>query len=143
MKKILGTIAVLVLATSLGGCLSKEEIAAAKARVANVVTAIKNGARVTTDAVLDSINTTCSMLGDINADKAAVQAVILNSARTPGPKTAANLQRVDQAVNAAQEVCSRSAAGTGNTMANLLLLWSYYTSASNAVAAAKQSGGTT
>jgi hypothetical protein len=143
MIKILSTIVMLVVATTLGGCFSKEEIAAAKDKVASVVIAVKNGARVTTDTLLDSINTTCSMLGDINTDKAAVQAVILNSARTPGPKTVANLERVDQAVSAAQGICSRSVAGTGNTMANLLQLWSYYTSASNAVALAKQSSGST
>jgi len=139
MMKILSAIAVLAFAPTLAGC----DIAAEEARVGQVVAAIKRGAVVTTDTILSSINTACSKLGDINNDKAAVQAVILGAARTPGPKTAANLARVDQAVGAAQAICSHSSAGTGNTVANLILLWSYYTSASNAVALAKQSGGTT
>jgi hypothetical protein len=107
------------------------------------VSAVKNGAQVTTDAILNTINTACSQLGDINADKAAVQAVILSAARSPGPKTAANLELVDRSVAAASEICSRSSAGTGNTVVNLLKLWGFYTSALNAVNQAKQSGGTT
>ena len=142
MIKLLATVAVLACAPFLAGC-DQATIAADEARVGQVVAAIKHGAVVTTDAILGSINTACSRLGDINADKTAVQTVIANAAKAPGPKTAQNLARVDQAVNAAQAICSQSSGGTGNTMANLLLLWGYYTSASNAVAAAKQSGGTT
>ena len=140
--KILATIVVLACAPVLAGC-DQATLAADEAKVGQVVAAIKQGAVVTTDAILGSINTACGRLGDINASKAAVQDVIRNAAKVPGPKTAANLARVDQAVGAAQAICSQSSGGTGNTVANLILLWGYYTSASNAVAAAKLSGGTT
>ena len=142
MIKLLATVAVLACAPILAGC-DEATIAADEARVGQIVAAIKQGAAVTTNAVLDGINTACGRLGNINDSKAAVQQVIANAAKVPGPKTAQNLARVDQAVNAAQAICSQSSGGTGNTMTNLLLLWGYYTSASNAVAAAKQSGGTT
>ncbi len=142
MRKILAAVVVLACAPLLAGC-DSATIAADEAKIGQVVAAIKKGATVTTDAVLNSINTACAHLGDINMDKAAVVAVISASAKMPGPKTAANLARVDQAVGAAQSICSQSAGGTGNTVANLIVLWSYYTTASNAVAAAKQSGGTT
>lgn len=142
MKKILAATAAVACVIGLTGC-DQTSIAAQEAQVGQVVAAIKNGAKVTTDSLVSGINIACSRLGDVNASKIAVQAVIAGAAKTPGPKTAQNLARVDQAVAAANAICSQSTMGTGNTVANLLLLWGYYTSASNAVAAAKQSGGTT
>jgi hypothetical protein len=141
-RKVSAAAILIACAPVLAGC-DSATIAADEAKVGQVVAAIKNGATVTTDAILNSINTACGHLGDINTDKAAVVAVISGAARTPGPKTAANLARVDQAVGAAQSICSRSAGGTGNTVANLIILWTHYTTAANAVAAAKQSGGAT
>jgi len=142
MMKILATVAALACIPVLTGC-DQASIAAQEAQVGQVVAAIKRGAQVTTDAVVSGINVACSRMGDVNANKIVVQSVIAGAARTPGPKTAQNLARVDQAVAAASAICSQSTMGTGNTVANLLLLWGYYTSASNAVALAKQSGGTT
>jgi hypothetical protein len=140
--KVFATAVLLACASVLAGC-DSATTAANEAKIGQVVSAVKNGARVTTDALLNSINTACVLLGDINMGKAAVVAVISASAKTPGPKTATNLARVDQAVAAAVPICDQSARGTGNTVANLITLWSYYTTASNAVAAAKQSGGAT
>lgn len=139
-QRIAAAAALGLFAVSAGGC-DSTTIAADEAKVAQVAAAVKKGVTVTTDAIVSAINSACGHLGDINADKAAVQAVIAGAARTPGPKTAQNLARVDQAVAAASGICSQSAAGTGNIAANLVLLWSYYTTAANAVAAAKQSGG--
>lgn len=141
MRKIILAITLAGFAISSVGCITKEQIAADEAKVAAVVAAAKKGAQVASDAVLGSINTVCGYLGDLNADKAAVQNIILSTTTTPGPKTQANLANVDRAVSAASAICAQSSAGTGNTVANLILLWSYYNSGRTAVNAAKLSGG--
>lgn len=141
MRKIILAVTLAGICLSITGCITKEQIASAEVKIAKVVAAAKNGARIASDELVGSINTACSFLGDLNADKAAVQNTILSTTTTPGPKTRQNLARVDQSVAAASAICSQSSAGTGNTVANLLLLWSYYNSGRAAVNAAKLGGG--
>lgn len=141
MKRLILALTLIAVAAGNTGCITKAQLADAEARIAGVVAAAKAGARIASDEVVGSINTACGFLGDLNADKAAVQAVILSTTATPGPKTQANLANVDRAVAAASAICAQSSAGTGNTAANLVLLWSYYNSGRAAVNAAKLGGG--
>lgn len=143
MKRYLTILAV---ALSLGGCSTAnigaflQNLADVEQQAVELITKIRAGAQVASDAVDRTINSVCVAIPGLNASVQSYMAAVPN----PGPKSAQAIRTARISIDAASNACTayvtapQSASGRVTVLRNL---WAAYQSAKQSIAAANAAAG--